>query len=187
MYTCYIQRFKTLASFCSETGWFESYLVENPRRHILCDVAQIYFIKFISTVYVKYCIHSFVCTWIDWLIFCCNDWHMKIFALTCLYLLTWHLALPLRNASGNITLESRDLYSALLTQNDTFLIYLVLYILCLFLSWAFSSTCPSPIAEMEKLLSLNVWYQNNWTLFTILHFQCKQLDKSLDLWQCNSS
>ena len=34
MYTCYIQSFKTLASFCSRAGWFESYLVENPQRHI---------------------------------------------------------------------------------------------------------------------------------------------------------
>ena len=34
MYTCYIQRFKILASFCGWAGWFESYLVENPRRHI---------------------------------------------------------------------------------------------------------------------------------------------------------
>ena len=34
MYTCYIQKFKILASFCSWAGWIESYLVENPRRHI---------------------------------------------------------------------------------------------------------------------------------------------------------
>ena len=34
MYTCYIQSFKILASFCSWTGWFESYLVKNPRRHV---------------------------------------------------------------------------------------------------------------------------------------------------------
>ena len=34
MYTCYIQSFKILASFCSWAGWFKSYLVENPGRHI---------------------------------------------------------------------------------------------------------------------------------------------------------
>ena len=34
MYTCYTQSFKILASFCSLAGWFESYLFENPRRHI---------------------------------------------------------------------------------------------------------------------------------------------------------
>ena len=33
-YTCYIRKFKILASFCSWAGWFESYLVENPQRHI---------------------------------------------------------------------------------------------------------------------------------------------------------
>ena len=35
MYTCYIQSFKILASFCSWAGWFESDLVENLRRHVL--------------------------------------------------------------------------------------------------------------------------------------------------------
>ena len=34
MYTCYIQSFKILASFCSWAGWFECYLVANSRRHI---------------------------------------------------------------------------------------------------------------------------------------------------------
>ena len=34
MYTCYIQSFKILASCCSWADWFESYLVENPWRHI---------------------------------------------------------------------------------------------------------------------------------------------------------
>ena len=34
MYTCCIQSFKILASFYSWAGWFESYLVEYPRRHI---------------------------------------------------------------------------------------------------------------------------------------------------------
>ena len=34
MYTCYIQSFKILASFCSWADWFESYLFENPWRHI---------------------------------------------------------------------------------------------------------------------------------------------------------
>ena len=39
MYTCYIQSFKILASFCSSAGWFESYPFENPWRHIFtwCD------------------------------------------------------------------------------------------------------------------------------------------------------
>ena len=34
MCTCYSQNFKILASFCSWADWFESYLVENLRRHI---------------------------------------------------------------------------------------------------------------------------------------------------------
>ena len=34
MYTCYIQSFKILASFCSWAGGFECYLVENLRRHV---------------------------------------------------------------------------------------------------------------------------------------------------------
>ena len=34
MYTCYIQSFKILASFCRWAGWFECYLVENSRRHV---------------------------------------------------------------------------------------------------------------------------------------------------------
>ena len=29
-----MQSFKVLASFCSWAGWFESYLVENPQRHV---------------------------------------------------------------------------------------------------------------------------------------------------------
>ena len=33
-YTCYIQSFKTLASFCSWPGWAESYLLANPWRYV---------------------------------------------------------------------------------------------------------------------------------------------------------
>ena len=33
-YDMYTSSIKILASFCSWAGWFESYLVENPRRHI---------------------------------------------------------------------------------------------------------------------------------------------------------
>ena len=32
MYSCYIQSFKSLASFCSWAGWFESYMVEKPPK-----------------------------------------------------------------------------------------------------------------------------------------------------------
>ena len=42
MYTCYTQSFKSLASFCSWAGWFESYLVENPRRHIFAWCGSMY-------------------------------------------------------------------------------------------------------------------------------------------------
>ena len=42
MYTCYIQSFKTLASFCSWAGWFVSYLVENPGRHIFAWCGSFY-------------------------------------------------------------------------------------------------------------------------------------------------
>ena len=44
MYTCYIQNFKILASFCSWAGWFESCLVANPRRHIFawCGSFNVY-------------------------------------------------------------------------------------------------------------------------------------------------
>ena len=41
IYTCSIQRFKILVSFCSWAGWFESYLVENPNDTFSRDVAQI--------------------------------------------------------------------------------------------------------------------------------------------------
>ena len=34
MYICSFQSFRILVCFCSWAGWFESYLVENPRRHI---------------------------------------------------------------------------------------------------------------------------------------------------------
>ena len=34
MFTCSFQSFKIPASFCSWAGWFESYPVENPWRHI---------------------------------------------------------------------------------------------------------------------------------------------------------
>ena len=34
MYTCYTQSLKILASFCSWAGRFESYLFENPWRHV---------------------------------------------------------------------------------------------------------------------------------------------------------
>ena len=34
MYICYSQSLRILASFCSWAGWFDSYLVENLRRHI---------------------------------------------------------------------------------------------------------------------------------------------------------
>ena len=42
MYTCYIQSFKILASFCSRAGWFECYLVENPRRHVFAWCGSFY-------------------------------------------------------------------------------------------------------------------------------------------------
>ena len=34
MYTCYIQSFKILVSFCSWAGWSEPYLVKNPGSYI---------------------------------------------------------------------------------------------------------------------------------------------------------
>ena len=49
MYTCYIQSFKILASFCSWAGWFESYLLENPQRRVFawcgsCDGLSLFLI-----------------------------------------------------------------------------------------------------------------------------------------------
>ena len=41
MYTCFVQSFKILASFCSWAGWFESHLVENPRRHVFARCGSI--------------------------------------------------------------------------------------------------------------------------------------------------
>ena len=38
MYTCYIQSFKILASFCGWAGWFESYLVKIPKDTFSRDV-----------------------------------------------------------------------------------------------------------------------------------------------------
>ena len=45
-YTCHIQNFKTLASFCTWAGWFESYLVGNLKDSFSRDVAH--FIQFLS-------------------------------------------------------------------------------------------------------------------------------------------
>ena len=41
MYTWYIESFKILARFCSWSGWFESDLVKNPRRHVLAWCSSI--------------------------------------------------------------------------------------------------------------------------------------------------
>ena len=42
MYTCYIQSFKILASFCSCAGWFESYLAKHSLEDTFSrDVAHI--------------------------------------------------------------------------------------------------------------------------------------------------
>ena len=40
MYTCYIQSFKSLASFWSLAGLFESYLVAHPEDRFSRDEAQ---------------------------------------------------------------------------------------------------------------------------------------------------
>ena len=40
-YTCYIQSFKTLASFCRWAGRFEAYLVVNPKHRFSHDKAHI--------------------------------------------------------------------------------------------------------------------------------------------------
>ena len=50
MYTCYIQSFKTLASFCSWAGWFESYLVKNLRRHIFAWCGSYDKLLFLCTI-----------------------------------------------------------------------------------------------------------------------------------------
>ena len=50
MYTCYIQSFKILASFCSWAGWFESYLVENLRRHVFAWYGSIEVHVYIITI-----------------------------------------------------------------------------------------------------------------------------------------
>ena len=42
IYTCYIQSFYIIASFCSWAGWFESYLVEHPRRHVFAWCGSYY-------------------------------------------------------------------------------------------------------------------------------------------------
>ena len=45
MCTNYVQSFKILASFCSWAGWFESYPVENPPRHVFAwcgSIVQIF-------------------------------------------------------------------------------------------------------------------------------------------------
>ena len=41
MYSCYIQSFKILASFCSWAGWFESYLSKIPEDTFSRDVAHL--------------------------------------------------------------------------------------------------------------------------------------------------
>ena len=52
MYTCFIQSFKILASFCKWADWFESYLFENPRRHIFAWCGSFYYHQ-ISTLSVS--------------------------------------------------------------------------------------------------------------------------------------
>ena len=54
MYTCYIQSFKILASFCSWAGCFESYMVENLLRHIFVwcgSISQFLIMNIVSNVY----------------------------------------------------------------------------------------------------------------------------------------
>ena len=48
MYTCYIQSFKILASFCSWESWFECYLVENLQRQVFAWCGSIVWIKRIT-------------------------------------------------------------------------------------------------------------------------------------------
>ena len=49
MYTCSIQSFKILASFCSWAGRFESYLVENSRKHIFAWCGSYNYETFLNT------------------------------------------------------------------------------------------------------------------------------------------
>ena len=55
MYTCYIQSFEILASFCSWAGWFECYLVENPRRHVFawCGSIRVHMLE-IANIYIEF-------------------------------------------------------------------------------------------------------------------------------------
>ena len=55
MCTCYTQSFKILASFCSWAGWFESYLVENPRRQVFawCGSIEKELIEKVSCHYLQ--------------------------------------------------------------------------------------------------------------------------------------
>ena len=46
------QSFKILASFCSCAGWFESYLVENPRTHCGSIKVLVWFIVLIRLCFV---------------------------------------------------------------------------------------------------------------------------------------
>ena len=59
---CYIQSFKVLASSCTWAAWFESYLVENPRRHIFawCGSCTKLF-QHISDGYVRGCVSCSQC------------------------------------------------------------------------------------------------------------------------------
>ena len=57
IHTCYIQNFKTLASFCSWAGWFVSYPVRNPKDRFSHDEAPIYF--YLLTAWSRmHCVHD---------------------------------------------------------------------------------------------------------------------------------
>ena len=43
---CYVWNFKTLASFCSRPGWFESYLVSNLQRQVFSWCGSIFTLSF---------------------------------------------------------------------------------------------------------------------------------------------
>ena len=63
MYTCCIQSFVILASFCSWAGWFVPYLVENPRRYIFAWCGSVWS-RHSVCIYWMQCNHT-VLIWVS--------------------------------------------------------------------------------------------------------------------------
>ena len=74
---CILAISKVLASFCSRAGWFESYLVENPRRHVFawCGSNDFTNERRQEIVFISFPKDSLVSNWLS---LCLLDWLLKL-------------------------------------------------------------------------------------------------------------